>query len=42
MKFRREILEKGGTLDEEKMVENFLGRPADNKPFLKSIGLENL
>ena len=30
------------TLDEEKMVENFLGRPADNKPFLKSIGLENL
>lgn len=42
LKFRREILEKGGTLDEEKMVENFLGRPADNKPFLKSIGLENL
>lgn len=42
LKFRREMLEKGGTLDEEKMVENFLGRPADNKPFLKSIGLENL
>lgn len=42
LKFRREILEKGGTLDEEEMVENFLGRPADNKPFLKSIGLENL
>lgn len=42
LKFRREILEKGGTLDEEKMVENFLGRPADHKPFLKSIGLENL
>lgn len=42
LKFRREILEKGGTLDEEKMVENFLGRPADNKPFLKSIGLEHL
>lgn len=42
LKFRREILEKGGTLDEEKMVENFLGRPADNKLFLKSIGLENL
>lgn len=42
LKFRREILEKGGTLNEEKMVENFLGRPADNKPFLKSIGLENL
>ena len=40
LKYRREILEKGGTLEEEKMVENFLGRKVDNKPFLKSIGLE--
>lgn len=40
LKYRREILEKGGTLDEEKMVENFLGRPAQNGPFLKSIGLK--
>ena len=39
LKFRREILEKGGTIDEEKMVENFLGRPADIAPFLQSIGL---
>ena len=39
LKFRREILEKGGTIDEEKMVENFLGRPADITPFLQSIGL---
>lgn len=39
LKFRREILEKGGTLDEEKMVENFLGRPAKIEPFLQSIGL---
>ena len=40
LKFRREILEKGGSEDEEKLVENFLGRPAQNGPFLKSIGLE--
>lgn len=39
LKFRREILEKGGTLDEEVMVENFLGRKVSNEPFLKSIGL---
>ena len=42
LKFRRAILEKGGTLDEEKMVENFLGRPANNEPFLRAIGLEDL
>ena len=36
---RREILEKGGTLEEEEMVQNFLGRPVNNGPFLKSIGL---
>ncbi len=40
LKFRREILEKGGSEEEEKLVQNFLGRPVDNKPFLKSIGLE--
>ena len=40
LKYRREILEKGGTEEEEKLVENFLGRPADNGPFLKSIGLK--
>lgn len=40
LKFRREILEKGGTLEEEQMVQNFLGRKEDITPFLKSIGLE--
>ena len=40
LKFRREILEKGGSEDETKLVENFLGRPVDNAPFLKAIGLE--
>ena len=40
LKFRREILEKGGSEEEEKLVENFLGRPVQNGPFLKAIGLE--
>ena len=40
LKYRREILEKGGTLDENQLVENFLGRPVNNEPFLKSIGLK--
>ena len=40
LKYRREILEKGGSEEEEKLVENFLGRPVDNGPFLKSIGLK--
>ena len=39
LKYRREILEKGSTIEEETMVQNFLGRPVDNGPFLKSIGL---
>ena len=39
-KFRREILEKGGSEDEEQLVKNFLGRPAQNGPFLRAIGLE--
>ncbi len=39
LKFRREVLEKGGTVEEEDMVKNFLGRPAENGPFLQSIGL---
>lgn len=40
LKLRREILEKGGTLEEEDMVRNFLGRPVQNEPFLQSIGLK--
>ena len=40
LKYRREILEKGGTLEETELVKNFLGREVDNTPFLKSIGLE--
>lgn len=40
LKFRREVLEKGGTIDEQDMVKNFLGREASNQPFLESIGLK--
>ena len=40
LKYRREILEKGGTEEEEDLVKNFLGRPVSNEPFLKSIGLK--
>lgn len=39
-KFRREILEKGGTEEETDMVKNFLGRSEQIGPFLQSIGLE--
>ncbi len=38
-KFRKQILAVGGSYDEEKLVENFLGRKVDNKPFLKGLGL---
>ncbi|MBR3631886.1 MAG: Zn-dependent oligopeptidase [Elusimicrobiaceae bacterium] len=40
LKYRREILEKGGTEDETDLVQNFLGRQAEIGPFLKAIGLE--
>jgi thimet oligopeptidase len=39
MKFRKQILAPGGSYDEEKLVETFLGRKVSNRPFLKSIGL---
>lgn len=41
MKLRREVLEKGATLDEAEMVKNFLGRKEEIGPFLQSIGLED-
>lgn len=40
LKFRREVLEKGGTVEEAEMVQNFLGRPSENGPFLRSVGLK--
>lgn len=36
--YRTWILEKGSSMEEIKLVENFLGRKPNNKAFLKSIG----
>lgn len=40
MKWRREVLEKGSSEDEIKLVTNFLGRKPNNKAFLKSLGVK--
>lgn len=40
MKYRREIYEKGGTLDGKDLARNFLGRESNNKAFLRDLGLE--
>lgn len=40
MKLRKKILAVGGSYDEEKLVEDFLGRKVSNEPFLKNIGLK--
>ena len=40
LKYRQEILEKGGTEEEAELVKNFLGRSEEMGPFLESIGLE--
>ncbi len=37
--YKRWILEKGSSMDEMKLVKNFLGRKANNKAFLKGIGI---
>lgn len=39
MKFRKEILEKGSSLDEMIMLKNFLGRKPNDKAFLVELGL---
>lgn len=37
MKWRREVLEKGSSDDELKLIKNFLGREPNNKAFLKEV-----
>ena len=39
-KYRKTILEKGGSEDPMSLVINFLGRPSNNKAFLESLGIE--
>ena len=38
-RYRREIYEKGGTLDGMELVRNFLGREPSSKAFLEDLGL---
>jgi thimet oligopeptidase len=40
MRWRREVLEKGSSEDELKLVKNFLGRKPSNKAFLKELGVK--
>lgn len=40
MKWRREVLEKGSSEDEMKLLTNFLGRKPSNKAFLKELGVK--
>ena len=37
--YRREILEKGGSVDANEMLERFLGRPPNNVAFLAKLGI---
>jgi thimet oligopeptidase len=39
MRYRREIYERGGTLDAAELVRNFLGREPNNRAFLEDLGL---
>ena len=40
IRYRELILANGTQKDIVKAVEQFLGRPSDNKAYIKSIGLE--
>ncbi len=40
MAYRREVLEKGGSLDADEMLVNFLGRKPDNAAFLRKLGID--
>ncbi len=39
MAYRREVLEKGGSVDPNEMLLNFLGRPPSNQAFLRKLGI---
>ena len=39
MAYRREVLEKGGSLDADQMLVGFLGREPDNGAFLRKLGI---
>lgn len=37
--YRREVLERGGTVDGDEMLRNFLGREPNNEAFLRKLGI---
>lgn len=40
IKYRKEILEKGATIQEQEMLKNFLGRTPNSDAFLQSLGIK--
>jgi thimet oligopeptidase len=40
MAYRREVLEKGGSVDADEMLTRFLGREPENSAFLRKLGIE--
>lgn len=40
MDYRRCVLEPGGSRDAQQLLRDFLGRPPDNRAFLRSLGLD--
>ena len=40
MAYRREVLEKGGSVDADEMLTRFLGRAPENTAFLRKLGIE--
>jgi Zn-dependent oligopeptidase len=40
LSYRRTILERGGTVDGDVLVRDFLGREPNNEAFLRELGLE--
>jgi Zn-dependent oligopeptidase len=40
MAYRREVLEKGGSVDADQMLTRFLGREPENTAFLRKLGIE--
>jgi Zn-dependent oligopeptidase len=40
MAYRREVLEKGGSVDADEMLTRFLGREPENTAFLRKLGIE--
>lgn len=39
MRYRREVLEKGGSQDEMKTLRDYLGRMPETKAFYQELGL---